>query len=470
MSITPSRPVRSNPYNNGKMIRDEEMFFGRGEALQHLYAVIYDQQCLSLVGQRRVGKSSLLFALCSHARQRQVGIDLESYLLTYIDIGERHPTTHEEFLAFIHEQLIVQNPRYFPEQQWPEECSASTFRHFLEELHTRGLRPILLLDEFERVAGASQFDEDFFFFLRALANAGKVSYITASQNTLDAISHTGLLGSPFFNIFETYWLGPLTQDEALALITLPARRMGITFSDKETLWLLQIAGRHPFYLQRACYFLFEARQQHADLDWKQIASQVYEQLLPHFHYTWKYLDEEQREVLAWETRRQDVHQRQLDLYSESALFRRFVFKEQNIELDDISEETITEALDNIEDTQFLGKSALSHLNSVYQYAQGSLHSSIERGLAVKRVLLTAIEDLRPGPQQKQTREDAQTRAYQILALRYKHSLLNEEIAARLSISTRHLIREHKKAIKILLNTLLLKEQQATTPLHYDDTP
>jgi AAA+ ATPase superfamily predicted ATPase len=446
----------SNPYHSGKMLRDPEMFFGRVDILRHLYEIIRDRQCLALVGPRRIGKSSLLFALRSHLRAPD--FDLSNYLLTYIDIGELNPQTYEEFLMLICEQLIAQHPQQFAGQSPPEECDTTDFRHFLEELHDRELHPVLLLDEFERVAGAKQFTEDFFFFLRALANADKISYITASQNTLDSISHKGLLGSPFFNIFETYRLGPLTAEEATDLIMIPSRCHGVPFTEDEAKWVLLLAGRHPFYLQRTCAALFEARRD-GKVNTRRIKDQVYEQLLSHFRHAWQSLDKEQQASLAWEARLPGGHHRSLPAYSESELFRNFVRREQSTKLDEITEQSITSALNNLEDIQALGKSALGQLYLIYQqYKQ--LPSLPERGLAVKKLLMASIEELRPRSQLRQDQNDSYDRGYQILVLQYKHKLRNGEIAARLAISPRHIIRLRNEAIKTLLSIILQKEQHA----------
>ena len=55
-----------NPFFNRHRITDPAYFFGRQRELERLYSAIATHQCVSLVGERKMGKSSLLTRL-SHA-------------------------------------------------------------------------------------------------------------------------------------------------------------------------------------------------------------------------------------------------------------------------------------------------------------------------------------------------------------------------------------------------------------------
>jgi hypothetical protein len=446
-----------NPYYHISMVRDPRMFFGRRDALRRLFASIRDQQCISLVGLRRIGKSSLLGALRSKELQTRCGFTLDAHVLAYIDTGAHTPESYEDFLEFISTQLIAQNQdRLAPLQAQPKR-DVSQFRQFLEDIHGLGFYPVLLLDEFENIASLPQFTPAFFFFLRAQANMGMISYITASKDTLDKICHTNLVGSPFFNIFSTLRLGTLTHNEAQELVLLPAQDAGMPFNPTEAAWISDTSGRHPFFIQRACHFLFEAKSQHPQhaVELDEVEQQIYTELLPHFQYAWTHVDAESQEQLAWEARREDVAKRMLPEFSESRLFRRFVREECDINLSSLTIDHLDKVLANIDDLHLLGNSMFGYFNLVYLQANGTTLSAMERGLVVQRLILTAIEELRPNMQQ--TKDETQIRLYQILSLRHKEGLRNEEIAARLAISTRHFFRERTKALKALLNVLLKQE-------------
>jgi Novel STAND NTPase 2 len=457
MPVPPAWEAPRNPYYHISMVRDLRMFFGRRDALRRLFASIRDQQCISLVGPRRIGKSSVLGALRSQELQTRFGFTLDAHVLAYIDTAAHTLKSYEDFLEFISAQLIAQNQdRLFPLQAQPKR-DVSQFRQFLEDIHALGFYPVLLLDEFENIASQPQFTSTFFFFLRAQANMGMISYITASKDTLDKVCHANLAGSPFFNIFSTLRLGALTHSEAQELALLPAQGAGIPFSPTEATWIANIAGRHPFFIQRACHFLFEAKSLHPQqtVEMDEVGQQVYTELLPHFQYAWTHVDPESQEQLAWEARREEVTKRMLPEFSESHLFRYFVREECNINLSSLTTDHLDEVLTHIDDLHMLGNSMFGYFNIVYLQANGTTLSAMERGLVVQRLILTAIEELRPNMQQ--TKDETQFRLYQILSLRHKEGLRNEEIAARLAISTRHFFRERTKALKALLNVLLKQE-------------
>jgi len=444
-----------NPYYHLTMIREPDLFFGRLNTLRRLYSAIYDQQCLSLVGPRRIGKSSILGMLRSEVVQKRFGYDLTTSIVTFIDTAEHPQKSVETFLHFTCEQLVAQSQGRIPPEILPLP-GIDSFRAFLDLIKAMGFHPVLLLDEFESITGAARFDQNFFAFLRAQANSGRISYITASRDSLDKVSHPEILGSPFFNIFSTHKLGPFTQEEAEALITIPSSLAGYTFTPDEVAWVLKVAGNHPFFIHRACYFLFEekALAQGASVDLTILEKQTYEELLPHFEYSWNHLDAQQQELVAWEARRDEAFQRKHPELSESLLFRNFVRAEHSLNLASLTVADIDEILKNLDNVRFLGESKISYLNITYLEIRDSNSSLVERGAAVKKLVLAAIEKLRPESSVKKL--EGKWRHYNILNWS-RHKLKVEEIAARLSISVRQYHRDRDVAVEALLNVLLEME-------------
>src|SRR5690242_17494574 len=99
-------PRSENPYYHLSMVRDPEMFFGRGDTLRCIYAAIYNQQCLSIVGPRRIGKSSVLGCLSWTDFQKRFEYDFGQYILAFIDMGEQPQNTSTDFLYYVSKQLI----------------------------------------------------------------------------------------------------------------------------------------------------------------------------------------------------------------------------------------------------------------------------------------------------------------------------------------------------------------------------
>jgi hypothetical protein len=450
--------IHVNPFYHMTAIRESDMFFGRTKIVKDIYALLGDKQNVAIVGPRRIGKSSIL--TCIHLpefQRRFTDRDFSTYLFVHLDLEEHHQKNANDWLQFMCHQLIWQCQKMLHIEISPTEDLSL----LLDDIRQHGLYPVLLLDELDSIVGDPLFPPKLFTFLRSLANQQKVSYVTASVAPLETLSHSGLIGSPFFNIFHFFTLRALTHDESVQLITEPSQRAGCPFSPDEIARVYELAGRHPFFLQRTCYFLFEMKTHGniAPFDIDQVASQAYEQLRPHFEYTWNHLSPKQEECLKHEARRKHAGQRDMPELAESALFRDFVRQKYNLNLDEaeIIAKYLQKVLEQLDDYIFLGESKLGYLNIVY--AQCPPDASVsQRGEVIRRLLFSAFEELKP----KQSSNSNDMRIYDILKYCYfDPGLTNEQIAARLSISARTFYRDRDKAVKKVLNKLLEFEVKAT---------
>ncbi len=298
--------------------------------------------------------------------------------------------------------------------------------------------------------------------------------MTASIASLDKFCHPDIVGSPFFNIFSSCHLGPLMEREAQQLITTPTRNSRCQFTEDEVERVLLLAGRHPFFINRVCYWLFEEKWYKSHSSERAMFKQVKDlrgpDLSPHFEHIWQAsLDAEQREALKEEARRKEVKQRRMPELSESALFRKFVCNTYNIKSAQITVKHLEKVLENLNDAKFLGESYLSGLDVVHMRAQSepSLRLNSQKGIIVRKVLCEAFERFRSND--AQTDMSVVWRLYNILDYSYFKShvrMNNEQIAARLGISLRQFYRERGRAIELLLNTLI--EMEASTRDNLDE--
>ena len=60
--------MKRNPFYNRQRITDAASFIGRKSEIETLYSAVVTRQCRSLVGERKMGKSSLLNALLGQER------------------------------------------------------------------------------------------------------------------------------------------------------------------------------------------------------------------------------------------------------------------------------------------------------------------------------------------------------------------------------------------------------------------
>src|SRR5690348_12201513 len=101
MSAMPWNPQVQNPYGSKGMLRNLDMFFGRTDVLRRVYSEIRDKQCLSLLGTRRIGKSSVLGLLPLPELQKRLGYDLSHCLFAFIDLEEHIQQTCEDFFGYV---------------------------------------------------------------------------------------------------------------------------------------------------------------------------------------------------------------------------------------------------------------------------------------------------------------------------------------------------------------------------------
>jgi hypothetical protein len=444
-------------------VRQVETFFGREDLLQQLFSLVAHQQSVSLVGPRHIGKSSILCSMDSPIVQQLFEEDLSHHIFVWLDLRE-FPSrkTADDFFEKVNKQIIehcAEKIDLLVEDE--EEERAEIFRSLLDQVNEQGYHLVLLMDAFDNVARNPHFDLEFFSFLRSQAT--KVSYVTASVAPLAQICHRAVEESPFFNIFAMYPVGPLAHEEAEQLIQKPAEKARVPFTEEECKWVLRQAGRHPFFVQRVCHYLFEEKvtQNGQPINPTRVKIQAYNELQHHFEASWERLDEVQRDQLRNEAQRKGEHERTLPELSESGLFRKFVRDKYQILLFRMSIDLVEKVLDDIDDFKALGESDLRHLKSVSQRLKNNGRSSaLERGAAVRNILTDAFEslhgvglrnDMAPGWE-----------LYNILYYRYlKHHLKNEQIVGRLGLSsTRKFYRQRQRAIEMLFNNLIEMEMLA----------
>jgi hypothetical protein len=229
--------IALNPYAQRGMIRDQARFFGRERELGQIFSRLKTMQSVSVVGERHIGKSSLLYHIAQAGGER-LG---ENYICHYLDL--QLVQSVEEFYERVCELL---------------NSEGNTHRDFEQAIQHK--KVVLCLDEFEHATDNPDFGDEFFNVLRSLAQTGELALVVATQHTLSELYRSGAITpSPFFNIFSVLRLGPLTETEARELVTRPVERNGQSFSASEINFILGLAGQHPYRLNLACELLYEAK-------------------------------------------------------------------------------------------------------------------------------------------------------------------------------------------------------------------
>jgi class 3 adenylate cyclase len=288
-----------NPYYHRGPIKEARYFYGRARETARALQMVKNGQSVSIIGPRRIGKTSLLFHLCDSMVRIENGLALEQLSFIYIDGETFGRLSRSDFLRVMIEETAIQTDA--GRVVIPQILDYRSFEQTLRELVKAGQRLVYLIDEFEGLGQNPELDADFFSFLRSLTIRYDIAYITASQSPLLTLEEEGQLSSPFFNIFMPVHLGLFDEDDAHQMIREPSLPTEVKFSKDTENFILDLAGPHPFFLQVACFHAFELSREHASFDEqarRQLGERLQADLRSHFEYFTSRLGEEERRVLA----------------------------------------------------------------------------------------------------------------------------------------------------------------------------
>jgi tRNA A-37 threonylcarbamoyl transferase component Bud32 len=301
-----------NPFFNRHRITDPAYFFGRQRELERLYSAIATHQCVSLVGERKMGKSSLLTRLSHAETLKSFGFEPELYLFVYFDLEGLASARRDDFWLELLDTIAAQLPPGDMAQAIRKQTDGGdvrflTARRALRRLRDTGLEVVLMLDEFESLARNAQFEPDFYGELRSLAGELGLVILTASKRSLYDLTYenSSTLSSPFFNIFSEMPVGLMTEDDARKILIELSSRSGTPFCAEEVDWALDLAGPHPFFTQVIGSHLFElpgAGQLRSSEVYEVVRKRFTAEAEDHYRYTWASLDSTEQSGLLSLTR------------------------------------------------------------------------------------------------------------------------------------------------------------------------
>jgi hypothetical protein len=284
-----------NPFFYGGTLKQSDLFIGRQREVHEICEAISASASVSIVGERRIGKSSLLRYLADPSIKRKNGLDTRDFVFVHFDfLGYPTITPTELWRHLLHESISqLEDPletsvRNLAAQ--PEISLADLdrlMRHFKDA--RRSL--VILLDEFDTAAGNPNFDQAFYGALRNLSKY-PLSYIVASHRSLSELqyAHPDAIVSPFFNIFRRVTLGGFTSEDVEALLNSALRGTGITFDQNDRKRIDQWADSHPYFVQMTAYFLFDAHRygyrRNNQIDYRWALERVRDNSYDHFRYYW----------------------------------------------------------------------------------------------------------------------------------------------------------------------------------------
>lgn len=299
--ITPL-PDRGNPYLNRVMIPHPDMFIGRHTLVRRILGRLSGSrpQSISLVGERRIGKSSLLNYLRSPRARAEALESPESCLFVFIDFQQVRALGPERLIS-----ILITELRRQTKMQIEGEEDYDCMRLVAEVVAERGFRLVFLFDEFEVITRTQKIGPELYSFLRSLANAYSVSFICVSgRNLKDLCATRAISDSPFFNIFSIIHVGALNHTDAKSLVFEPSAARGIPLAPLVEL-ILTMGGYYPFFLQIACSAWFEfleweggTAEEFAAMNIPTAVLEVFrEEAIPHFEFILESLPSAEYSVL-----------------------------------------------------------------------------------------------------------------------------------------------------------------------------
>ncbi|MCI0696894.1 AAA family ATPase [candidate division KSB1 bacterium] len=218
MSKIEMATIPYNPFTNRSTIMKEGEFVGREAEISNLLSRVRNGDSSSIVGPRRIGKSSLLYHLFLTGNRRLDDADQSKFKFIHIDLQDPAVATVKKFCQHLTQKLGRQLTQI--EQQTDELEHLSLLSETLNPTSSHGL-PVLLLDEFEKLTEKPErFTDDFFKALRAFANQHKMAIITTSQHTLRELTETQGLTSPLWNLFMVQPVGEFVVSDIVDEVTL----------------------------------------------------------------------------------------------------------------------------------------------------------------------------------------------------------------------------------------------------------
>ncbi len=276
---------RNNPYGYGNPA-SPSAFFGRQEELEQIVQAVTKpiKQDIFVIGERRSGKTSLLYQLSKRL--------YSPFIPIYINLAEGKPQTEallDHIVRGITQALIDRN---IIEPIWETHHFISPdFTGKISEIvqaaqkKILSINLILLLDEADFLlevevqeeynstlfTGRSyQKDERIQRVLRAAFQSPKVGsqlrVVVAGTTALS--THVLQHSSPFFNHFRFVPLKLLSNEETYSLIVAPARNIGFSYLPHSIERITFLSGCYPYYCQALCYesFAYALQQKFTVID------------------------------------------------------------------------------------------------------------------------------------------------------------------------------------------------------------
>jgi hypothetical protein len=258
-------PDIANPYIAGNPVTGPEMFFGREDIFDFVHQTLTGQHrdnVLVLYGQRRTGKTSVLYQMSHHLGERYLCILVDLHGLALNGLGGFLWELANHIARHLRREYKIELPPLTQEpfNTDPRDAFENTF---LDGVWTAiGDRHLLLmLDEAIRLEEqilAGKLEADVFEYLRHLMQHDeRLNFLFSLGSGLEEMQKEYAF---LFNVALYKKISFLDHHSAADLITQPARDL-YQVEPKAVERILAITSGHPYYTQLICHSLFNRTTQ-----------------------------------------------------------------------------------------------------------------------------------------------------------------------------------------------------------------
>ncbi len=232
------RPVTPNPFNPNAPQTEKERFCGRGELLERLKALLEGEDHGSVIihGGERIGMTSFLLQCRTLAGQRGASS-------VYLDLAASGFTDVGQLAARLAAEMTPGEPRD------GENDTAPPLDKLSRLLETTTKPVVLVIDNAELLGRLIQRDsvrgKRLVALLRETVLKDRAAAFLFGTGALDSFRESA---KTLFEMSRLYRLGPVSADEAAAILTRPLQGRAV-IHDKALTLLSVLSGGQPYILQ-----------------------------------------------------------------------------------------------------------------------------------------------------------------------------------------------------------------------------
>jgi hypothetical protein len=290
----------TNPYFlQGMMPIDSDMFFGREREMRRIESKLGSDhpQCVSLIGECLIGKSSLAFRVFNRMRNSP------NTLAIFPDCDglSEHCRTIDQFFQLLNRgfrEALAERPQTKALPELNADNLFQDYASFIDFVKTCGrkrVKTIIFIDEFEHLPQKEFADKTFFSNLRSAAYNPdhRLAYVTVSGSELKALTPRPSRSSGFWNIFDTQVIGLLDHADINRLRTEGFQKSKLSLTKEEIQKIHAYAGDFPFFNQLACASIWDAKISGEAPDWDSLEVKLH----PFYKELWENRSPQKQKLL-----------------------------------------------------------------------------------------------------------------------------------------------------------------------------